>query len=444
MVIPVLMGGFGNYFVPMILGLPDLIFPRLNLLRLWLLPGGIIFLLMSLHVEAGRGTGWTFNPPLSSEGHYGACVDMRIFSLHIAGVSSLVASFNFITTILKGKGRITLESLVLILWTILITTLLLVLSLPVLACGITILLFDRNLNTCFFEASGGGNALLYQHLFWFFGHPEVYILVLPAFGIIRHSALALTGKDEVESYIGMVYRVSSIGLLGCVVWAHHIYITGIDVDSRAYFTAATIVIAIPTGVKVFTWLLTLSETDHKGNPVLSWMIGFLFMFTFGGVTGVILANAALDINFHDTYFIVGHFHYVLSIGAVFGIFTGIRMYWPFVRKLGYQGAIMQAFFNQFFIAVNTAFFPMHFIGLKGCPRKYKQIPEIYHKYVVVSTFGATIGVVRVIFLMTIFIETMVRYRLIKRLNMISSSPEFGVENIAHTFTSGVVIVGCEH
>lgn len=268
-VIPTLIGGFGNYFLPMMLGAPDLIYPRLNLLRLWLLPVGIILLVMSIAVEGGSGTGWTFYPPLRGrEGHYGARVDLRIFSLHVAGVSRLVGSFNFMTTILKGKGSLTLESLVLFVWTLIITTFLLIISLPVLACGITMLLFDRNLNRCFFEASGGGNALLYQHLFWFFGHPEVYILILPAFGIVRHARVILSGKREVERYLGIVYSIIRIGLIGCVVWAHHMYVTGIDADSRAYFTAATIVIAIPTGIKIFTWLLTLSESDLKSNPVL--------------------------------------------------------------------------------------------------------------------------------------------------------------------------------
>jgi len=251
-VIPVLMGGFGNYLLPMMLGCSDLIFPRLNMLRLSLLPMGIIFLLVRFVREGGSGTGWTFYPPLSSEGHGGLSVDLSIFSLHIAGISRMVASLNFMTTILKGKGSLTLESLVLIVWTLLVTTLLLIIRLPVLACGITMLLFDRTLNTSFFEARGGGNALIFQHIFWFFGHPEVYVLILPAFGIIRHSTMSLTGKDSVERSLGMVYRIMSIGLIGCVVWAHHMYITGIDTDRRAYFTAATMVIAIPTGIKVYT------------------------------------------------------------------------------------------------------------------------------------------------------------------------------------------------
>lgn len=287
----------------------------------------------------------------------------------------------------------------------------------------TILLFDRNLNTTFFDASGGGSVILYQHLFWFFGHPEVYILILPAFGIISHATISISGKDSVESYIGIVYRIISIGLVGCVVWAHHIYQTGIDRDSRAYFSAATIVIALPTGIKVFTWLFTLSESYVKTSPLLCWVYGFLFMFTMGGVTGVVLASAALDINLHDTYFVVAHFHYVLSIGAVFGIFTGLAMYWPIVRKLGYQSRIIRGFFGMFFLAVNLLFFPIHFVGLKGGPRKYKSLPSAFRRLVRTSSFGASIVVISIAFFVTMFAETIVSYRLIFSINVISSSLE---------------------
>jgi cytochrome c oxidase subunit 1 len=256
-------------------------------------------------------------------------------------------------------------------------------------------LFDRNVNRRFFDAGGGGNALLYQHLFWFFGHPEVYILILPAFGIVSHATVIVSGKDDVDRYLGIVYSVLRIGLIGCVVWAHHIYVTGIDADSRAYFTAATIVIAIPTGIKVYTWLLTVSETDLEPNPVLRWIIGFIFMFTVGGVTGVILSNAVLDVNFHDTYFVVGHFHYVLSMGAVFGIFTGVAIYWPTISKLTYNRRSIQGFFNSFFIGVNLTFFPIHFLGLQGCPRKYRQLPDKFRFLVRLSRFGTVLATIRI-------------------------------------------------
>jgi len=439
MVMPTLIGGYGNYLIPLQVGIPDLIFPRLNLLRLSLLPGALLFLFVGIVSSGGSGTSWTAYPPLRTEGHYGISVDFTIIRLHIAGVSSLVASLNFMTTILKGKGPSTLERLLLLGWTMIVTSFLLVLSLPVLGCGLTMLLMDRNDNTCFFDAGGGGNALLYQHLFWFFGHPEVYILILPAFGIVRHASILVSGKDEIDTYLGMVYRVLSIGLIGTVVWAHHIYITGIDADSRAYFTGATMVIAIPTGIKVFTWLLTLSETNIRANPVVRWIIGFLFMFTVGGVTGVILSNAILDVDFHDTYFVVDHFHCVLSMGAVFGIFTGISVYWPVVSKLVYNREKMQSFFLQFFVGVNTTFFPMHFLGLQGCPRKYKQLSDKFRFLVKLRSLGSAMANVRIWFFMTMFMETIISFRMIAVINSFTRRCEMRVEHTAHSFVSGVAV-----
>lgn len=438
-VIPTLIGGFGNYFIPLILGALDLIFPRLNLLSWWLLPRALSLILSSIRVEGGRGTSWVFYPPLSSEGHYGASVDFSIFSLHIAGVRRMVGSLNFITTVYVGKGSLRLERLVLMIWTLMVTTFLLILSLPVLACGITILLFDRNLNTCFFEARGGGNAILYQQLFWWFGHPEVYILVLPAFGLVRHATVALTGKRTVESYLGIVYSVMSIGLVGCVVWAHHMYVTGIDADSRAYFTAATMVIAIPTGIKVFTWLLTRSERSLHIHPTLCWVLGFIFMFTFGGVTGVMLSNAVLDITIQDTYFVVGHFHYVLRMGAVFGIFTGLSNYWTLVTKLAYNVEIFQSFFNLFFAGVNLTFLPIHFIGIQGCPRKYKSFPDRYTGLRSLSSVGAMFSTFSIWWLCTTIAECIASYRLVGGIPTLSSSLESSVEHTAHTYSGGVSV-----
>lgn len=438
-VIPTLIGGFGNYLIPVQIGIPDLIFPRLNCLSVRLIPCGLILLLTGVYVEGGSGTSWTYYPPLSSDGHFGIAVDFSIIRLHVAGISSMVASFNFISSILKGKGSITLESVLLFCWTLIVTSFLLILSLPVLACGLTMLLLDRNDNSCFFDSSGGGNSLLYQHLFWFFGHPEVYILILPAFGLVSHATIILSGKDSVDSYLGIIYSVLSIGLVGCVVWAHHIYVTGIDADSRAYFTAATIVIAIPTGIKVYTWLLTMSESHIKSNPVRSWVFGFLFMFTIGGASGVVLSNAIIDVNLHDTYFVTAHFHYVLSIGAVFGIFTGISIYWPVVRKLSYDYSMIQGFFNSFFVSVNLTFFPIHFLGLQGCPRKYKQIPDKYRYLVRLSSLGSLLAIISFWFFIVIYINSMVRYRIIFFINSFTSRTELRVEHQSHSYMSGFCI-----
>jgi len=408
--IPALFAGFGNYFMPLHIGAPDMAFPRLNNLSYWLYVAGASLAVVSLFVPGGEGghgagVGWVLYPPMSTH-EAGMSMDFAIFAVHLSGASSILGAINIIATFLNMRAPgMTLHKVPLFAWSVFVTAWMILLALPVLAGAITMLLTDRNFGTTFFDPAGGGDPVLYQHILWFFGHPEVYIIIIPGFGIISH-VISTFSRKPIFGYLPMVYAMVAIGILGFVVWAHHMYTSGMSVTQQSYFMLATMTIAVPTGIKIFSWIATMWRGSISFDTPMLWAFGFLFLFTVGGVTGVVLAQAPLDRTYHSTYYVIAHFHYVMSLGAAFALFAGVYFWIGKMSGRQYPEWAGKVHFFTMFIGANLTFFPQHFLGRQGMPRRYIDYPEAFAYWNYVSSWGAFLSAASFVFFLGVVYYTL--------------------------------------
>ena len=397
--------GFANWLVPLQVGAPDMAFARMNNFSFWLLPPAALLLVGSFFTGGGAAaTGWTLYPPLSVQ--MGAGMDMAIFAIHLMGVSSIMGAINIITTILNMRAPgMTLMKLPMFCWTWLITAYLLIAVMPVLATAVTMLLTDRHFGTTFFNAAGGGDPVMFQHVFWFFGHPEVYIMILPGFGMISHIIPAFARKP-LFGYASMVYATAAIAIVSFIVWAHHMFTTGMPVTAQLFFMYSTMLVAVPTGVKVFNWMATMWKGALTFETPMLFAVGFIWVFTIGGFSGLLLSIAPIDIQVQDTYYVVAHFHYVLVAGSLFCLFAGYYFWVPKWTGHMYDEWRGKFHFWNSLVWVNVTFFPMHFLGLAGMPRRYADYAPQFTDFHMLTSVGALLfGLSQVYFLFAIVLPT---------------------------------------